>query len=128
MDLNRFGLIVCMLVLNACVCYRAPLYDKMTTNRACYTACTQRLHRCSRICDQNSALCDAKDYARAAVHFNHYKRQQCVKGDGIEIELGAFRDPLACMKSTCECVQDFDVCVQACRGKIVKRLCKSCPN
>jgi len=120
-DINRFGIMLGMLSLSACSFYQ-HFHDKMVAKQACDKACQTRWYQCSRVCDQDSALCNAKADAMAAVHFNHYKRQQCIKGEGITLELKAFRDPLACTKTTCECVQDYDVCKQACQGSIYKRL------
>lgn len=119
--ISRLAMMLCVSLLSACVFYQ-PIHDKLVAKQACDKACQTRWNQCNHLCDQNSALCNAKADAVAAVHFNHYKRQQCVKGEGITLELKSFRDPLACTKTTCECAQDYDVCRQSCQGSIYKRL------
>ena len=119
--ISRVVLTFSLLSLSACAVYK-NIHDKMMAKQVCYIACQAHRYRCNHLCDQNSELCNAKADAIAAVHFNHYKRQQCVKGEGITAELKAFRDPLACTKTTCECDKDYDVCRQSCQGSIYKRL------
>ena len=115
------GITLSLLSLSACAFYQ-DVHDRIMARQVCYTGCQTQRDQCDHRCDQNSELCNAKADAIAAVHFNHYKRQQCVKGDGITLELKSFRDPLACVKTTCECAQDYDVCRQSCQGSIYKRL------
>jgi hypothetical protein len=121
MGISRFVMMLSLLSLSACSFYQ-HVHDKLVAKQRCDQACQTHWYQCSRVCDQHSALCNAKADAIAAVHFNHYKRQQCVTGEGITLELNSFRDPLACAKTTCECLQDYDVCKQSCQGSIYKRL------
>ncbi len=119
--ISRLGITLSFLSLSACAFYQHA-HDRIIARQVCYTGCQTQRVQCDHQCDQNAALCNAKADAIAAVHFNHYKRQQSVKGDGLTEELKSFRDPLACTKTTCECVQDYDVCRQSCQGSIYKRL------
>lgn len=110
-----------MLLLNACSYYQ-HYSQKVDVRNQCLAQCEQRFQTCQRVCDDNKAVCRAKNKARAAMHFAHYQCQQNVKGQVVSEELNSFRDPLACRKTTCECLEDKNMCQQACRGSIRKRL------
>lgn len=90
--------------------------------KACEATCSERLKTCSKTCLNHCQHCTTLANAEAAVHFNHYKHQQCVQGEIVALELQSYRDPLQCRKTTCACTADYGVCMQSCNGKIRKRL------
>lgn len=118
-----YGILIgfALMIMSSCSLYQ-QYHDKIVAKQACYAACKSHLSQCSHTCDQYVTLCNAKAYAIAAVHFNHYRHQQCVKGELVTLELNSFRDPLACLKMTCDCKQDYRMCAQSCEGSIYKRL------
>lgn len=119
--INSLLVSVCLLMMSACSYYH-HYHDRVVAKNACYQDCKVRQWQCAAVCDQDSKLCNAKAEAIAGVHFNHYRHQQCVKGEGMTLELDSFRDPLACLKMSCECKQDYRICVQLCQNDIYKRL------
>lgn len=110
-----------MLLLTACSYYQ-HYAQKNEHRKQCRMQCEQRFQCCLKVCDDNKALCRMKSKVRAAMHFSQYRQQQNVKGQIVSEELNSFRDPLACRKTTCDCVEDKNMCQQACRGSIRKRL------
>lgn len=118
---SRIGMSIGVLLLSACS-YMSHQQQRFAHQKAGSANCDERYRHCMQICDDNEKLCRIKRDAVAAVHFARYKQQQNVKGQVISEELKAFRDPLACLKTTCECEQDIVMCKQAYRGVIYKRL------
>lgn len=110
-----------LLLLTGCSYYQ-HYEQQLEHKKQCRTHCEQRYQHCLRVCDDNPALCRLKSKARAAAHFAFYQHQQNVKGQVVMEELNAFRDPLVCRNTTCDCVEDKNMCQQACRGFIRKRL------
>lgn len=120
-DFSKSMIYLGMLLLSACA-YFDSQHQQFDQNRRCHAHCDQRYQYCTHICDDNENLCRMKAKANAAVHFAQYKHRQQVQGQVVAAELAAFRDPLACRKTTCDCDQDKNMCKQACRGSIRKRL------
>ena len=118
---SRIGMIFGVLLLSACS-YMHHQQQRFEHQKACRAHCDERYRHCMQVCDDNEKLCRIKRDAIAAVHFARYKQQQNLKGQVITEELKAFRDPLACLKTTCDCEQDKMMCKQAYRGAIYKRL------
>ena len=121
----RWGIVplvlcLCAMTLSSCALYKQYRKDASEKQR-CFAACIDSRHHCSAVCDQDANLCNKKADAIAAVHFNHYRHQQRMLGAVVTEELNSYRDPLACLKPTCDCTLDYQVCVQSCRGKIYKR-------
>lgn len=125
LNLNNIIKICCvalsLFILNGCSYYHHER-EVVAQQKACYTKCDQKCRHCREICDQNTTVCHAKADAMAAVHFNQYRHQQKVQGELVMEELNSFRDPLACLKTTCDCVQDNRVCQQSCKGQVYKRM------
>lgn len=89
---------------------------------ACKITCQQRLQQCGQVCHNDYRQCNTAAYQSAVRHYDHYLHEQAVKGQNVVLELKSFRDPLQCLKITCECSTDYLVCKQSCTGKIRKRL------
>ena len=118
----KYGLVCAMMLLLAACSYYQHSMQKQEEIRQCLLHCEQRYQTCLSVCDDNLADCNMKSQARSAVHFAHYRHQQTMKGQVVTAETKAFQDPLACRKTTCDCVEDKNMCHQACRGFINKRL------
>ncbi|HVT62826.1 MAG TPA: hypothetical protein VHD33_04985 [Legionellaceae bacterium] len=119
--LQSFFALIALCALTSCALYQPA---KVAQQHSCYQLCAEKCKHCRAVCDQDPLTCNAKADAMAAVHFNQYRRQQRIQGLPMTEELQSFRDPLACMKTTCNCAVDYRVCRQACRGTISKRLQK----
>lgn len=117
----RLLLSIAILMLSSCSYYYQH-QEQVVRGKACYRHCEQQNDQCTQICDDNQNVCRAKNDAMTAARFVRYQHQQAVKGQIMIAELPAFRDPLACRKTTCDCEQDKRMCKQACRGTIYKRL------
>lgn len=113
--------IVSVFLLSSCSCYH-HIQEKSTQRQSCFAHCEQRCVYCESVCDDNVKLCSAKNDAQAAVHYALNRHQQKLKGQVVVADMTAFRDPLACTKTTCHCEKDKKMCKQVCRGNIYKRL------
>jgi len=120
-------LFLSVFLMSSCTYYQ-QYQAHMAHKKSCYSDCGARFRYCSTVCDQNAKYCNEKADALAAVHFNQYRRQQAVIGALATLEMNSFRDPLACLRSTCECTKDYEVCRASCRGHIYKRLQKVAPG
>ena len=88
----------------------------------CSNVCLSQLNQCKIECRNNCSTCSRFEIAQAADAFKHYVYEQRMKGARVIRSLNSYRDPLQCRKTTCNCVQDFQVCHQACTGFIHKEL------
>ncbi|PJD93597.1 MAG: acyltransferase [Legionella sp.] len=124
-NLNNALKVICvglsLLMMSACSYYHHER-QVVAQKKTCYANCVKKCKHCLDVCDQNTTVCQAKADAMAAVHFSQYRHQQNVQGELTMAELKSFRDPLACLKTTCDCVQDKRVCQQSCDGKVYKRM------
>lgn len=114
----RFGAVLLILLLSACSSY----VQHERALKVCKAHCSAALKRCEHVCRNNCQNCTKLSNIESAVHFNQYKHQQNIQGSIAALELQSFQDPLQCRKPTCDCRADFSVCLQACGGKIHKRL------
>ena len=120
--MRNFALLVlCCLSLGACSQYH-DFQDKIKAHQHCAKACKTRMHFCNKFCRNDPAQCKRWADASATVHFGHYRQEKLIQGEPIGSELQGFRDPLACKKVSCDCLADFDLCIQTCQGNIHKRL------
>jgi len=119
--LKVFCAVLSLLLLSSCT-YFAQSKERAAQRQVCYAKCEDRCDHCSKVCDQDRVLCNKKADATAAVYFKHYVHQSRVKGRLPTATLKAFRDPLACMQPSCDCVLDRRMCREACDGKIYKIL------
>lgn len=108
-------------VLVGCASYDSSV-KRLNERIACKTTCYQRLDECNKTCHNSCRQCTEWNNFITAKRYQHYKDQQCIKGEIIMRDLNSYRDPLQCCKTTCECPTDFRVCVKSCSGKIPKRL------
>jgi len=119
--LARLLMCFVLICLVSCHSYQHTV-EQARVLKTCKLTCKSRLQQCQQACRNNCRNCTALANTEAAVHFNQYKRQQCVQGEIVALELKSYRDPLQCRKTTCECKADYGICVQSCQGKIRKRL------
>lgn len=118
-----FRLFACILLLSciSCSTYQS-IREHAAEIKSCKLSCIERLKTCANTCRNNCNNCTSLDNAAAAVHFNQYKRQQILQGQIVALELQSYKDPLQCRKTTCNCREDYGVCIQSCNGQIRKRL------
>ena len=110
-----------VMLLTSCVSYNAYI-THINKRIACNRACQQRLTVCNKQCDNSCFNCCLIANQRAARDYERYKDQQRIQGSVIIRQLNAYRDPLQCRKTTCECVTDYRTCRQTCTGKNPKQL------
>lgn len=92
------------------------------TYRSCEMNCQQQLNHCQKKCTDNCQICELNARKSAAKAYKQYRRERCIEGKTMILRLQSYHDPLQCRKTTCNCPADYQVCVEACRGKIHKRL------
>ena len=113
-------LLCCFFVLCMTGCARQNIPAGPVT--ACTSACHVQFSNCSALCTDNCGTCKSKSVYTAKKNFEEYVHEECVKGGFIARELNSYRDPLQCLKVSCNCCADLSVCLQACKGLIQKRL------
>ncbi len=113
----RISCIILIFFLNGCA-HQKPALEMA----ACKQSCQQRLSVCSKTCGNSCLQCEAFASRMTQNSYNKYVNEQCVSGGYLTRQLQSYRDPLQCRKITCECVADYQVCVQSCTGVIRKRL------
>lgn len=122
--------IIALLLLLVCGsligCLRQPIVT-VTNLPACQVHCQERLTACKANCRNNCRLCDSYAEKQAILRYFTYQHEEFVEGGYIARDLQSFRDPLQCRKTTCDCPADYNMCMQACRGVILKEVRKA-PN
>jgi hypothetical protein len=89
---------------------------------ACQYHCRQQLNECKEKCDDGCIQCLQQSFTASNQHYFQFIHQQVVQGGGVARDLKSYRDPLQCLKSTCNCHADYYQCSDACTGTIHKRL------
>lgn len=90
--------------------------------KACLMQCQSKLQHCNQTCSLCCANCQKKSFGRAAERHQKYVHEQRIAGGFVARQAPAYRDPLQCRKTTCNCQADLQVCQQGCGGKIHKQL------
>lgn len=86
--------------------------------RLCKEACYKQQATCAKRCNNSCRNCTAASNHAMARHYGNYVRQQYVQGGLIAREPNSYRDPLLCLKTTCDCRADLAQCLQACTGTL----------
>lgn len=116
-------LLGCCLVLCAVSCStQYPLLYKSKAFKQCQLSCLNRYHSCKQQCVDNCQHCSAKSSYSTNKNYQKYGHQQLAQGLAVNRELNSYKDPLQCLKITCNCVADLDTCKQGCTGVIQKEL------
>jgi hypothetical protein len=89
---------------------------------ACQYQCSQQLNECRGKCDDGCLPCLQKSDAESNQHYLQFRHQQVIQGSLVARDLKSYRDPLQCLKSTCNCHPDYYQCRDECTGTIHKRL------
>ena len=110
-----------LIAITGCTSYNSYVHV-MREQAVCKEACHARMRDCTQTCYNSCQLCSASANCSAEMHYNKYKQQQRIQGEPVIRSLKSYRDPLQCRKTTCECTVDHNVCLQACTGKLPKRL------
>ena len=90
--------------------------------RQCQAQCIKQNSACLKVCDNSCSHCMVPAYATAERHYAQFIHQQMLQGGLVARDLKSYRDPLQCLKTTCNCHADNEQCAQACTGIIHKRL------
>ncbi len=107
--------------LIGCVNHQA-LSPRSNDQAACKASCAQWLQVCSQVCHNDCKDCNQSAHLNSVKNYRKYKCEQEIQGGFVARELNSFSDPLQCRKITCDCLADYTVCVQSCKGLIHKRL------
>lgn len=118
--IRLFGCIM-MLGLVACTLMKHPL-SKTQNVAQCKQACYERFKSCSKVCEASCPKCLKGSCLTAAKNYRNYVHEKIIQGDIIAREMKSYRDPLQCLKTTCNCTSDAYTCVEGCTGVIQKRL------
>jgi hypothetical protein len=86
----------------------------------CITACEEQRFICSKICKDSCFDCQQKTAMNSAQAYAGFVHEQTVQGGIVSRERLSYRDPLHCLKKTCDCVADFSLCKESCSGSIKK--------
>ncbi len=89
---------------------------------SCLQVCKTQLLSCKQSCHNNCPHCCSLAKRSALKKYQRYKHEECVKGGFIALQLNSFRDPLQCLKVSCNCPADYQNCTQACEGLTYKQL------
>lgn len=127
----RMFLLSSVVMLISCTIITKPPLMLTNEEKACKRSCQVQREYCGKICRDSCLQCTRHAYHHAVKRYARYKHEQCVRGEYVMRELQSYADPLKCTKTTCECPAEYAVCIQACDGKIRKRLqvapvCKGC--
>ena len=122
MAMVRFSLMLFLMAsVLACSNIKHDVEQSRTLTQ-CKKTCQIKRAACFDICDDGCKPCEFAADKRAERHYQAFKREQCVRGGTITRELQSYRDQLQCRKTSCNCQDDYQVCVQSCHGVIRKRL------
>ena len=122
--LTRVLLIVMVMFLSSCT-HNSDNEDIPINFASCKMSCDKQAQACVATCRNSCDRCEAFREVSSSAYYKHYVHEQVVQGGTIARELNSYRDPLQCRKTTCDCLADFNVCLQLCRGVIQKQLRKA---
>ena len=117
--LTTLGFIL-MLLFGCATTFTSPPSAKLSM-RACKSQCLNKFKACAKVCKYSCQKCMAFVTTGVKRHYDYFVHQQQVQGGLVARELNSYRDPLQCLKSTCDCRADSNECTQACAGTIHKR-------
>lgn len=109
----RLTLCCSLLFCTSCMQYTS-IFHRNTGFATCKLACEKTLAHCAKTCRNNCDRCTRAAAIMTTAKYNRYIQQQIIKGKIIALQLNSFRDPLQCRKMTCNCMADYQICVQAC--------------
>lgn len=116
-NITRIGCILLGLsFLMSCMHHEPISQEGRVARVACKLACVNRLEDCRQNCTNNCRCCRKVADLVKARSFYTYKREQCVQGREVVRVLNAYREPLRCSKTTCNCLVDFKVCQKYCNS------------
>jgi len=110
-----------LLGLTACVS-TAKLIEQRHLRQVCEHRCDVRAVQCQAQCQDDCHLCTDEAKLTAKKYYQRYLHVRCVEGKMPVLRLQSYHDPLQCVKKTCNCADDYRVCMVACSGSIHKSL------
>lgn len=106
-------------ILNLVACNQLYYFHQMPYDVAlCKKNCVKRALHCQGVCRNNVSVCQQHAKFKRGRRYCRYVHEQGVRGSMIIRRIDAYRDPLQCTKTTCDCVADYQVCDLACRGTL----------
>lgn len=118
--MNKFVLIASFLLLLT-ACTRTEIIP-CSKKEGCQMTCKEKLILCKKICVDNCQNCQKISKVKAIKGYNQFVREKHLQGGMVTRRPRAYRDPLECIKTTCNCMADYNVCLQAKTGLIKKSL------
>lgn len=88
----------------------------------CLSSCRQHFDACQHKCANSCRICKAKSNISTNIRYEKYYHQQKLQGMAVNRNVESYKDPLRCLKISCNCVADLDACEQACTGLVRKQL------
>ena len=118
-----FRVILCFVLISLAGCVNHQVARLRANDQiSCNKSCEQRFKACGEVCHNNCNECAQSAHLDSVRNDNKYKHEQDIRGGVVALELKSFRDPLQCRKITCDCLADYTVCAESCKGLIHKRL------
>ena len=105
-----------VMLLSGCASYHA-FVTRSHEQALCKSTCRQQQGICQTRCHDHCQECGWQESKITAKHYSEYKHQQFVQGIPVVRTLNSYRDPLRCLKITCDCRADYRLCVQSCADK-----------
>ena len=84
----------------------------------CKQDCRKQLDVCNRKCVNGCRNCTSASNRVVDRNYKGFVHRQTVQGGLLNREPNSYRDPLQCLKMTCDCLGDWTQCVQACQGTL----------
>jgi hypothetical protein len=114
---------LCTAIILLCSCTSRHQHDVSDQAvRSCTSVCQQQLSHCKEVCEKDCKTCDGQSKQETRQHYKRYEHERCIEGKTLIRRLQSYHDPLQCRKMSCDCMADFRVCAQACRGQIQKQI------
>lgn len=120
---NLLKLSISIILLGLMSCSQHVFFKRPTPAVAqCQATCAQHFESCKAQCRNSCRICSTKSKTSTEKRYERYGDQQMLQGKAINRELDSYRDPLQCLKVSCNCVADLDACNQGCTGIVRKQL------
>ncbi len=117
MKLYCFISLMGLMLLSSCNYIKPhPLPHIGPNDGVCKKQCYNHYQKCSHECVDDKAHCVSKQRCGTRKHYRDFVHENTVAGGVVHREVGAYQDPLQCLKTTCACYTDYTTCTKACFG------------
>jgi hypothetical protein len=118
-SLLRVLFFIALYCLSGCATQEKTALNSQTLNQ-CKMICVQHLEFCQKNCKNNCPTCSSDSNYSSRLNYCKYVHEEQVQGGYITRGLNSYRDPLQCLKVSCNCPSDFITCNQYCTSVIQK--------